>query len=406
MNTKSLAIFRYVLCALTVLLLGGCVGVDLDIAFEKDNDIYEQIVDQEEDMYPDVDPLALSDEIRQMIDEHIPERRPHEARVSLLQQLLFGDDFLDIQYKGEKTTTAIETFKAREGNCLSAVYLYIAMARYVGVDANFQSVDVRPNWDMRGGLLVLSEHINATGKFNAQRRYVVDFTPEIALQQLTANVITDQHARALYFNNLGVEALVAGDEEQALLYFKNSLFLGDGLSITWNNIGAAYNRLGQLDFAQYSYQMAFNSDNTNVTSINNLVKYYRNQGNDSLARDYERAVERFNSRNPYFHYTKGNAAYLDNDYERAIVSFKRAIRLKKEEPEFHFALARVYSTVGDDYRSAELNETANLLIAQNKEIYQPSDQKVRIIDGSSILRSTSSGIRVSVDGIRGADSNQ
>ena len=123
-------------------------------------------------------------------------RDTEEERVDKLQDILYGEEFLNIQYADDTTHTAVEVFSAKQGNCLSVMNLYVAMARYVGLDANFQIVAVQPAWDLRGGLLVLSQHINATGRFSMRRRYVVDFTPEIGLQKLTASLIDDQEARA------------------------------------------------------------------------------------------------------------------------------------------------------------------------------------------------------------------
>ena len=134
---------------------------------------------------------------------------------------------------------------------------------------------VRPEWDKRGELLILSRHINASGSLGYKRKYIVDFTPEIQLQQLTAKPVSDLHARALFFNNLGAEALVSEDLEAAFEYFKNALFLKPDLAIAWNNIGAAFNRVGDSELAEYSYHMAFWHENDNATAVNNLAKHYR-----------------------------------------------------------------------------------------------------------------------------------
>ncbi|MCG8415096.1 MAG: hypothetical protein MI746_12825 [Pseudomonadales bacterium] len=384
---------------IVVLLVGlsACRTIDLEPGFARNESIHDQIIDQTEDLFPEIDPLLLSEEIKQLVDEHVRPYPGEETRVERLQEILYGEEYLDLQYTDERTHTAIEAFELQEGNCLSAMNLYVAMARYAGVDANFQTVEVQPSWDRRGGLLVLSKHINATGRFNVQRRYVVDFTPEIALQQLTASVVSDQYARGLYFNNLGVEAMIAGDLEQAVIYFKNALFLESNLSIAWNNIGAAYNRLGNKEFAEYSYQMAFNADNTNATAINNLAKFYRLSGNIELAQEYALAIERFNNRNPYFHYARGQVAFNESDLDQAQTSFSRALRLKEEEPDFYLALADVYDARGYEIRANELRLSAQNLIVRNSEIYQPSDQKLRILDSSQILRDGAPGISIRFD---------
>lgn len=386
--------------AAAVMLLGGCTGIDLETNFIEDEEIHRLIIDQDSDNYAEIDPLYISDEVKQFVDAYIDARDDDEERVDKLQDLLYGEDHLYVQYSDKKTHTAMEAFNAREGNCLSVMNLYIAMARYAEVDANFQTVDVQPSWNMRGDLLVLSQHINATGRFTARRRYVVDFTPEIALQKLTSEVTTDQIARALYFNNLGVESMIAGQAQQALRYFKNSLFLDPESSIGWNNTGSAYSRLGNTQFAEYSYRMAFNHDESNATAINNLAKFYRKNGNQRLAAEYERAVQRFNNRNPYFHYTQGSLAFLDKDFEAARVSFRRAIRLKEQEPDFYIALALTYLELGDVERAQTYNESAERILAQNQEIYQPSSRKVRIIDSSTIMRSSTPGISIIAPGGR------
>jgi len=374
---------------LCISALVSCLALDVELEFVENPEIISQIIDQTTDLYSEIEPLKLSPEITALIDSYLSPRDSVMQRLEKLQDILYSDNYFAMQYSAAKTHTAIEAFEAREGNCLSVMNLYVAMARYAGLRANFQTVAVQPNWDLHGNLLVLSQHINATGRVSGggRRYYVVDFTPEIELQKLTSSIISDQQARALYFNNLAVEAMIDNDFEQALLYFKNALFLDSKESIIWNNVGATYSRMGNKQFAEYSYQHAFNNDNTNVTAINNLVKFYRRAGNDSLVSQYKKAAERFNSRNPYYHFAQGNIAFSNNDMETAETSFRRAIRLKQVEPDFSIALAAVYQAMGEVDRAAELYASAQGLIAQNAEIYQPSSQKVRIIDKDSILDS-------------------
>ena len=397
---------RLILLMFCVIGLAGCVAIDVELEFAENPDIYSQIIHQTSDRYSDVEPLQLSPEILSMLDAYIGPRDNKEERLHKLQDILYGEEFLNIQYADDTTHTAVEVFAAKQGNCLSVMNLYVAMARYVGLDANFQTVAVQPAWDIRGGLLVLSQHINATGRFNMRRRYVVDFTPEIGLQKLTASIIDDQEARALYFNNLGVEALIEHDSDQALIYFKNALFLDIDMSIAWNNIGATYNRLGMREFSEYSYQVAFQKDNTNATAINNLTKFYYDSGNVQLARKYEQATKQFNNRNPYFHFSRGNLAYNRNNLNAARISYRKAIRLDALEPDFYTALAQVYSELGDVVRARRTAESAEKILAQNAEIYQPSSQKVRIIDSSTILRSSSPGLSIILDGSRRVDSRR
>jgi Flp pilus assembly protein TadD len=374
--------------------LTSCAAIYLDTDFTVDQELQNNIIDQSSDLFVEIEPLFLSDEIKLLLDDVIDPYDSEVKRVEKIQDVLYGEDYLGIIYSDQKTHTAVEAFLAREGNCLSVMNLYVAMARYLGVDANFQTVAVRPNWDRRGDLLVLSQHINATGRLNGQRRYVADFTPEISLQQLTSSILTDSEARALYFNNLGVEALISGDYEVALKYLKNSLFLDPEQSITWNNIGTTYNRLENSEYAEYAYQRSFNLDKRNATAVNNLAKFYRRSGDLILAQQYKKAIERFNNKNPYYHFAIGRLAFADKNLPRARMAFARALKLKEEEPGFYLALARVHLALGDVEEARRLAESAQRLIALNEEIYMPSSQKVRIINTNVIFRDASPGVSI------------
>ncbi len=385
---------RHMLVLASVCALGACATIDLETDFQIDPGLHARVIDQDTDRFAHIDPLYLSEEIKQYIDSEIGHRASDEIKVRELQQLLFGEDHLNLVYSDLKTHTAVEAFEAREGNCLSTMNLFVAMARYAGLDANFQTVAVQPTWDLRGNLLVLNQHINATGRLTVRRRYVVDFAPEVALQQLTARVVSDREARALYFSNLGVEALVAGNQELALEYFKNALYLDSELQYAWNNIGSTYSMLGEMELAEYSFKMAFCWDNSNVTAINNLARFYQRLGQDRMAGEYVLASQRFNQRNPYYHYSMGQSAMAAGDLNGALAYFRRAARMKEVEPQFFLAMGLVYEQLGEKTRAGEMRSQAAELIAANSEIYQPSDQKMRIIDSSSILRDSSPGISI------------
>ena len=378
-----------------LVLLTGCAAIDLEPDYEFDPALYARVIDQTSDKFPEIDPLFLDEEIKLWLHENIEmEGRGDEFLVSTLQDLLYGEDHLNIRYSDAKTHTAAEIFRAREGNCLSVMNLYVAMARYLGLDANFQTVEVQPSWDRRGDLLVVSQHINATGRLSSRHYYVVDFTPEIALQSMTESIVSDAAARSLYFNNLGVEALVAGHTGQAIGYIKNALFIDPTNSFAWNNLGTAYRRLGNEELAEFSYHFSFSLDNTNATAINNLAKLFRARGDEERAMRYASVIDKFNRRNPYFQYAQGRRAYERGDYESARFHFRRAIRLKPYEPSFHTGLAMAYVQLGELNLARDARIEAENVLAANSEIYRPSDRRLRIFDRGSILDASSPGLTI------------
>lgn len=378
---------------LVACVLKGCRFIDID--FEGDRVLLARVMEQKVDRYPEVDPLQINQEIRVLVDKAVQDEDENEGRLRKLLLLLYGSDGLALRYAPEVTHTAIESFAARQGNCLSVMNLFVAMARYAGIDANFQTVKVRPNWDRRGNLVVLSQHINATGRFGPHRRYVSDFTPEVSLQQFTSTTLTDVQARSLYFTNIGVEALIEGNSEEALDFLKNALFLDPDSSVAWNNIGAIYSDLGNSELTEFSYKMSVLKDSNSMSAIGNLAKFYRKNGQLARAKQYDRAIERFNETNPYFFYSQGSAALSDDDFVLAEELFLKAVSLMRFEPVFYQALSRLYAAKGENERSTDMIVIAKNITLQDSQVYEPSSNKMRIIDNSfSILRDSASGISI------------
>ena len=378
---------------LVACVLNGCRFIDID--FEGDRVLLASVMEQKVDRYPEVDPLQINQEIRVLVDKAIQDEDENEGRLRKLLLLLYGSDGLALRYAPEVTHTAIESFAARQGNCLSVMNLFVAMARYAGIDANFQTVKVRPNWDRRGNLVVLSQHINATGRFGPHRRYVSDFTPEVSLQQFTSTTLTDVQARSLYFTNIGVEALIEGNSEEALDFLKNALFLDPDSSVAWNNIGAIYSDLGNSELTEFSYKMSVLKDSNSMSAIGNLAKFYRKNGQLARAKQYDRAIERFNETNPYFFYSQGSAALSDDNFVLAEELFLKAVSLMRFEPVFYQALSRLYAAKGENERSTDMILISKNITLQDSQVYEPSSNKMRIIDNSfSILRDSASGISI------------
>jgi Flp pilus assembly protein TadD len=392
----SLFLLRTRLLSLVLggLLLNACAGIRLDVEMSVSDRKDAAIIAQQADAFPERKILAINDEIIDYLNTHVTDRSSDRVVVERLRELLFDLDYLNIHYEDERTRTAIEAFESRRGNCLSVVNLYIAMARYLNVDAKYQTVRVRPRWDRRGEVLVLSQHINATGRLGQRVQYVVDFAPEIVVQQLTSSTITDTQARALYFNNLGVEELIIGNLEQAIVYLRNSLWIDKELSIAWSNLGATFNRSGDENLAEYAYKKAFSIDDSNATSISNLVKLYKGKGDFERVERYAKAIEKFNNRNPYFHFAQGQIAFAEGDFEVAKEHFKQAISRKDVEPEFYLALANTYKEIGDEQGYTDMVFLSRYVMNASQQIYLPSQEKVRFVDSDSILRSTSPGISI------------
>ena len=190
--------FRVIFLLLSLSLLGACQFSGLNPGFRESDEFELQILGDSIDV-PDIDLLALDQAVINYLDANIEPGLGGWDLVERLQAILFEPEFLNIQYDDTANFTASETFRERRANCLSLVNLYIGMARHLGLQVSYQTVQIRPMWNRRGELLILSEHINALGRISPTNQYIIDFTPEVRLQQQTAETISDTEAQALFF---------------------------------------------------------------------------------------------------------------------------------------------------------------------------------------------------------------
>lgn len=392
-NTPWRALARGLLAAAILMSLSACQVLSLNPGFSPDAETERRILGTDSSV-PEINLLAVDDAMSQYMAQHIDPDLDGWDLVARLQELLFSPEFLNVQYDDAANLTAAEAFAQRRANCLSLVNLYIAMARHHGLQAQYQTAQVRPQWDRRGELLVLSEHINALGSLGGSSQYIVDFTPDVQLQQQTAEVITDQQALALYFNNVAVDHLVNKRIDEALDWFRFALETDPELAIAWNNMGSTWNTAGDDELAEYSYMKAAWLDKNYPTAVNNLARFYSIRGNEDEADRYRRAVQRYNNRNPYYHYVLGNIAFSDQDFEQAQKHYQRAIQRNRLEPDFYLALGLTYRELGQDEEFQEATDLAVALRELGDQTYRASQSRVRRVENRTILRASSAGFSV------------
>ncbi len=292
--------------------------------------------------------LALSDDLKVFVDGHIDRKWRTKRRLKELRRLLFSPEFFSIEYQSGVTKTAVETYQSRSGNCLSMTNLFIAMARYSGIDARYHLVSARPTWDQSGSTLIWTRHINSTGVLRNGDRYILDFLPELRVIRDEMETVSDQYAQAIYYNNLGAEAILSQQFEKALGYLRLALNIEPQMADVWNNMGATQNRLKRADLAKASFQQAILLDAFNNTAMSNLSRIYFAEGSVELGNYFADKVAKYRKKNPYYRYAKAKSALLAQDYIKAREELDAAIRLKKDEADFFDALAEVYDGLGDE----------------------------------------------------------
>ena len=320
------------------------------------------------------DVLRLSPEMIEFVDRHVDMEAGDYSRTRQLLQAIINDGVFNMVYD-DSTRTAADTFQARRGNCLSFTNMFIAMARHAELNAEYQEVEIPPDWSMEGRSFIFNRHINVYMDLGSRVRRVVDFDIDNFKSNYETRRISDRQARAHYFNNIGVERMLAGDSSGALYYLRQAIDENQKFEPAWVNIGALYRREGRPVYAEAAYLHALKLDPGNLVALSNLASLFEEQGEQELVAIYEKRVKYHRMRNPYYSYKLAREAYDSGEYEEAIDHMKFAVRYKKNVDSFYYLLGLSYFRIGDQKsgerwisRAAESVEKDGLKQAYNRKL--------------------------------------
>jgi len=304
----------------------------------------------------EVDILAVSAAMHAFVTDSTRDTTIDSERFRRLMAGLLEAGYFNLSYDPDSTYTAEQVFRRRAGNCLSFTNLFVALARDARLDVVYETVDVPPIWDSDDGWVILNNHINilvrgvrtsARVGIASEHDYVVDFNTVDYRASYKRRAVSDRTAFALYYANRGVEEMRAGDKRAAFAYFKRSIAMDPDVAGTWVDLGALYSRAGQVAYAEAAFHQALALRPDDNSALTNLARLYEQSGNVELAANYRARVQRYQSANPYYHYTWAVAAYRDADYSRALQQIRAAIELKNDDHRFYYLQALVRYDTGD-----------------------------------------------------------
>jgi Flp pilus assembly protein TadD len=297
---------------------------------------------------PTTEVMAVSPEMRTFIDAHVHRKDANNLKLRELVAAIVSRDTFGLQYD-EHTRTAAQTFRARRGNCLSFAAMFIAMARDLGLRAEFQEVDIPPDWSLDKDTFVLSRHINVFVDLGIAGRLGIDFNNADFRSSYDMRRITDARALAHFYNNVAVERMQAGDTAAAVANFREAINVdASGFSPAWMNLGTLYLRHGDTLYAEAAYLEALRADRSNLSVMSNLAELYESEGEAERAAGYRKRVIRHRMRNPYYRYQLAREAFESGDYDAAIRHLKYAVLEKQNEDRFYSLLSLCYARKGDE----------------------------------------------------------
>jgi len=281
---------------------------------------------------------------------------------------------MHLSYQRGYTGTASEVFDSTKFNCLGFSYLFVGIARQLGVDAYFLKMERIRRFGLQGGYIVVSGHMTA-GYGPPTQRVALEFgADDDPVGYATGRMVSDREAVALYYSNRGTELLRQNQPEQALEWMQTAIRIDPQLADAWVNLGVIQRRLHQLDAAEASYRQALAVDGNQISAYYNLSILFRLRGEDDAARRMIEIVDQRTNKNPYTFLALGDLSLEHGDLDDAFEYYHRAWKLKRDDVEIQAALGMWAVRAGEIHEAEKWLRKARNQNADNKRVQELADR--------------------------------
>lgn len=297
-----------------------------------------------------------------------------------LAAALSGSKGLHLQYDSQATLTPEQAFQQRRANCLSYTLLFVALARDVGIPAEFNDVDIPPVWDLGDDrTMLLYKHINARVELKLPLSAVVDVSGDEYDPSYPQHIISDAEAQAQFYNNRAMEMRLLRRYTDALRYQLRSLQLAPRTAYLWTNLADLYLEGDNPRAARVAVAQALSLDSSDMLSYAAAAQIYERLGDHRLAAAFEERVQNFLDDNPYYHFHLALLALFRHDERLAYDETQRAIELDGDDPDprFYVLQAVALERLGQVERARDSMQTAIHLNPAQQERYRNKYERLK-----------------------------
>ncbi|WP_439107367.1 tetratricopeptide repeat protein [Congregibacter sp.] len=298
--------------------------------------------------------LLVTEEMKEFVELHTGESNNAHNKLMALHRAIKGQGALGMQYDPFADGTARDAFDRGTANCLSYAHMFTALAREAGLNAQYQWMEVRPEWHRMGDRVAIRLHVNVQVKMRDTTEYMVDIDPLNRSEVAGARLMSDEEGFALYYNNLAMNALANDRPVYAWQQVVRGLEEAPGFSQLWVNLGAIYRYAGQYAEAEQAYFRALEIDNGDRSAMNNLVVLYELQGRSNEQNYWEDRLERYRNLNPYYHASLGDLAMEEEDWDLAYEHYARATKLQPDDGLLIYSQGLAAHELGNDQEAERL----------------------------------------------------
>lgn len=314
--------------------------------------------------------FSLTPKQREWLNRKVRPNKNSSLTMQVIDKVL-KRDFSSFDYDNSYTRTAAQTLEMGQGNCLSMVIMTAAIAKHFDIPFKVQNIKTVPMWDRDGGLYLINGHVNIqlkneTGSKGAvtfelfKAPYItLDFINNVSRRHLSKRFISQNELISMYYVNLAADAMIVQQWESAYWLLRHAIDSTPHYSPAWNSLGVLYKRNDLLELAEGAYKRAILLDKDNMNVLANYALLLERQGRYQELFNYQRKVDLAQLKNPYRYFDLAELAYAGKDYARALVHYKKAIKLSPIVDAFYFGLFRTYLAMGNENKARKYLEIAH-----------------------------------------------
>lgn len=277
---------------------------------------------------------------------HFYSSQSDRQKIDTLLRQLFGRNGNEFTYIANLTLNPEEAFVSKQGNCLTFAMLFITLAREIGLNAVFNEVEVSPNWNMEGGVIIETGHINVLVK-SGKQQYVIEWLDYYKdLSNRYIKPISDVRALSYYFNNIGILALADHDYERSGMLLEEAIDLDPSNADAWQNYGVYWVHRNELDRAENAFLQGLKVAGKHSSIYFLLSNFYEKKGDSIRAKKYLKKGEKYAKKNPFYHYSKALGAKAKGDLKMALKHLNISIQKLPDYHLFHYEIAECYYMMG------------------------------------------------------------
>ncbi len=322
------------------------------------------------------DVFGLDDDILADLRSSDQSLRPTAERLAALLAHVYGDGGIRMSYALGRTTGATQTWRNREGDCLSLTIMVYAAATALGIPAHMQEVRIPLTIDRRDGIDYIVGHVNVLvrhpqsltvqGRNFVPGGLIIDFEPQLG-SRVTGLQLSQSQTMARFYNNRAVEHLATSDD-RAYAYYRAAIEADPRFAPAYANLAQLYQRKGLMDSAERLLLQAIALNPMAYAPLRAMQDLLQAQGRPLEAQQFAERLRQQQDRDPYHWLGQGVGALHAGQNAAAVKALERAAELTTGFEEIHHHLAIAYARNGQREQAARQIALLDTLLRHDPEV--------------------------------------